>query len=159
LLPLASHLGPAALGALTCALFFGLARRFVGVGAASLATLAVGLGTATAYWARSPFGEMLQIASFTGYVLAIHDALEDASANSGRRVGLWAGLLVNSKLVFVLAIPVVAAVLAWRLRREPRRLLVFFGWAALMMLPGVALVLYWNWARWGNPLDTGYDSF
>jgi Dolichyl-phosphate-mannose-protein mannosyltransferase len=155
-LPLASHFGSAILGALTCVLFFRLARRFTGVGAASAATVLVGLGSLVWYYARSPYTEIFQTFAFTGYALAFLDALDDPSAPAGRRLGLWAGLLFSTKLVYVIALPGVAAVFAWRWRREPRRLLVFFGWAALMLVPFVVVILLYNWARWGSLLDTGY---
>src|SRR5262249_54281986 len=65
ILPLASHFGSAVLGGLPCALFFGLARRFSGVGAASVAMLLVGLGTLVWYYARSPYTEIFQTFAFT----------------------------------------------------------------------------------------------
>src|SRR5262245_45993178 len=46
---LAARLGPSAAGALACALFFALARRFVGVGAATMATVFVGVATAVGF--------------------------------------------------------------------------------------------------------------
>src|SRR5215470_5940264 len=156
ILPLASHFGSAILGALTCVLFFRLARRFAGVGAASAATVIVGLGTLVWYYARSPYTEIFQTFAFTGYTLAFLDALDDPSARAGRRIGLWAGLLFSTKLVYAVAIPGVAAVFAWRYRRELRRLLVFFVWAALMMVPFVVVILVHNWVRWGSFFDTGY---
>lgn len=158
-LPLASRFGSAILGALTCVLFFGLARRVTGVGPASAATVLVGLGTLVWYYARSPYTEIFQTFAFTGYALAFLDALDDPSAAAGRRVGAWAGLLFSTKLVYAIAIPGVALVFAWRFRRELRRLVVFFAWAALLMVPFAAVILYYNWLRWGNAFDSGYGAF
>jgi len=156
LFPLASHLAPGLLGALTCVLFYRTARRFAGVRAASLATLVMGLGTGVFYYARSAYSEALQTFCFAGFVLAIFNALDDPSAPAARRLGIWTGLLFNSKIVYLASVPGVAAVIAWRLRREPRRLLVFFAWAGAMLIPAFAVVLLYNWARWGSPLVNGY---
>jgi hypothetical protein len=140
------------------ALFFRLARRVASVGAASLATLVVGLATGVCYYARSPYTEALQTFSFTGFALAVFEGLDEPTPAAARRLGLWAGLLFHAKLVLFLALPGVAAVFAWRLRREPRRLVGLAGWAALVMAPFAALLLLYNVARWGSPFTTGYDE-
>src|SRR5688572_20711617 len=52
---LAFRLASAALGALTCALFFALARRFASIPAAAFTTAVVGLGTGVAVYSRTPY--------------------------------------------------------------------------------------------------------
>jgi hypothetical protein len=158
ILPIASHVGPAALGALACLLYFALARRFVSTRAATLATVAVGAATTVWVYARYPYSEVLQAACFTGFALALARAVEDPGAGAARALGLWAGLLVNAKLVYFVALPGAAAIVAWRLRREPRRMLPVAGWAAAVFVPLVLVIPWYNWARWGSPLVTGYGD-
>jgi hypothetical protein len=53
--PLTSHLAPAALGALACALFFLMCRRLaLGRAAAALGAVALALGTTVWVYARTP---------------------------------------------------------------------------------------------------------
>lgn len=156
--PIAAHVAPAALGALTCALFFALARRFASARAAGLATIALGVGTTVWVYARYPYTEILQTACFTGCLLALVAALDDPGPRTARWLGLAAGLLVSSKLVYFAAIPGAALVLAWRLRARPRELLVFFAWTALTFAPWVFLILFYNWLRYRSWLTTGYGG-
>jgi hypothetical protein len=157
-LPLASKLAPAFLAALTCALFFALARRFVDVTTATLTTLAVGFGTAVAVYSRTPYTEILQTCCFTGFVLAVAEALESPTARSARRAAFWLGLLLNAKLIFALSVPGVAALFIWRLRKNPRHLVTFFTWAAIVLAVMAVPILWYNAVRWGHPLATGYGS-
>lgn len=154
--PLATRLGPSALGALTCLLFFALARRFVRLPAAAFTTFVVGLGTGVAVYARTPYTEALQIACFTGLALTLHDALEEPSAATARRVALALGLLLNSKLIYALAVPGILAVFIWRLRRDPKRLALMLAWAAFVLALTVLPILWYNLVRWGSPMKTGY---
>lgn len=156
--PIASHLGPAALGALTCVLFFSLARRLASARAASLATVMVGVGTMVWVYARYPYSEVLQAACFTGFAHAIARILDEPDARAARWLGLWAGLLVNSKLVYFAALPGAALVLVWRLRDDPRRLVRLAGWATAVFVPLFCIIPFYNWVRYGNPLTTGYGA-
>jgi hypothetical protein len=157
-LPIAAHVAPAALGALTCVLFFGLARRFGSPRAATWATIVLGVGTMVWVYARYPYTEILQAACFTGCALALVRALDDPSPSSARWLGLAAGLLVSSKLVYFVAIPGAALVVAWRLRERPRELLTFFAWTAATFAPWIVLLLFYNWLRFGSLLSSGYGE-
>jgi hypothetical protein len=72
--------------------------------------------------------------------------------------GLWAGLLINTKTVFVLSLPGAALflALAWRPRYTILRRLV--GWSLVGLAPGVGATLVYNHARWGTPFATGYEA-
>lgn len=157
--PLASHLAPAALGALTCVLFFGLQRQ-LGVSAAAAWLSIATLGFATTVWvyARYPYSEILQAACFTGFFSQMLAVRNQEFRRGLVLLGVWAGLLLNAKLVYILVLPGALLYLIWYLRNEPRRLLKAIGWAAVGMSPFLVLILVYNWARWGSALVTGYES-
>lgn len=149
---LTSHLGPAACGALVCVLFFGICRR-LGIAPlpSALGTVALGFGTAVWVYARSPFSEIAQMACFTGFFgqLLRFAATPDRRAATG--LGVWAGLLINTKLALALALP--GAVLFLGMHRLPWRPLA----AAIPgLLGGLAITLVYNHLRWGSPFATGY---
>jgi hypothetical protein len=157
-LPLACKLASAALAAFTLVLFHGLARRHASGPAALATTLLVGVGTAIAYYARMPYTEILQACCFTGFTSAVDLALRDPDARAGRRLGLWVGLLVNAKLVFILVVPLVALLFAWRHRWQPRVYLRLFAWAAAVAALLAIPVLWYNWVRFGSVFVTGYGA-
>jgi hypothetical protein len=156
-LALASHLAPAALGALVCVLFFGFARR-QGVSApvAALGTGALALGTTLWVYARSPYAEVLQAAAFLGFFDALLAARAGPSRRALARAALWAGLLVASKPVYALALPGAAAILAWGDRDRRRALLRGLPIVAAALAPFAAMMLLYNWARWGSIANAGY---
>lgn len=164
--PLATHLAPAALGALACALFFSLAC-FLGVRprTASLCAAILAVGTMTWVYARYPYSEILQLACFLGLfgqVLRVAEA-GAAGAPVPRRaalwLGAWAGCLFNAKYVFGAAIVGGGLVVAWALRARRRELARVVGWAAVGGAPLLALALWYNWARWGAIGRTGYEPY
>jgi hypothetical protein len=155
-LPLAVRLGPTILGALTVMMFFSLARRFAGLQAATFTTAVVAVCTGVVVYSRVAYSEILQVCCFTGYILGTLRFLDDPTSSRARRLALWAGLLINAKLIYALAIPGVAAVVVWRLRREPRRLVACLAWAALVLALCAVPILWYNWVRFGGVLSTGY---
>jgi hypothetical protein len=157
--PLVAHLGPAALGALTCLLFFGIVRRLgVGRGAALASVGMLALGSTLWVYARYPYSEVLQAACFTGFFGRLLEAAKDPHRKNALLLGMWAGLLVNSKLVYVACLPGALVYLAWRLRGDWRALVRALAWAAAAMAPLFALILFYNFWRWGSPFVTGYES-
>jgi hypothetical protein len=160
--PFFSHLAPAALGALTCLLFFLLAARFVRPLVAAVATAALAAGTSVWVYARSPYSEILQAACFLLFFLGLLRTRASPDPRNALWLGAAAGALVATKLVYLVAVLGGAAWLAWRLLRgsEPRleagRLLRVFGWAALGVLPFALMVVAHNIARWGSPFSSGY---
>ncbi len=162
--PLAVHVGPAALGALIAVLFFGLARRLgVGVRAASAATAMIVVGTTVWVYARYPYSEILQAAMFLGFFAAAVDVLESIDTGVARghaiALGVWSGLLLNSKFVYAAAIGLVGLALIWSLRRDRRALVKVAAWGLVGFLPLFALALFYNWLRWGSISETGYGPY
>ncbi|HEY3352121.1 MAG TPA: hypothetical protein VGQ83_02650 [Polyangia bacterium] len=158
-----AHLSPALLMAGACVLFLALCRRRgASPGWAVGLTLALGLTTICFVYARSPYAEALQ-------TFALVWLLERTLAQARRLtlpgmalLGLAAGVLFSSKIVYVLVLPLCAAyVVAERLRAERaawRRLLHGCGVALAAFLPFVALALWHNWVKTGSLFHTGYEG-
>lgn len=175
-LPIASHVGPAALGAWLCVLFFGLARRLGGLRGAVIGTATLALGTSVWVYARSPYSESLQAVAFLGCFATLLALVRPFGRSPGPtstpesvpepaamdpaatplRLGLWLGALLAAKPVYALVAPGALALLfvANRERRHawPR----LAAQVALGAAPFVVLVLAYNWARWGSIFDAGY---
>jgi hypothetical protein len=147
--PLFSHAACAFFAALACALFYGLQRK-LGVGplAASLVTVALGVGSLLFPYAHDPFSESLQTACFTGFFAELIDTSERRSR--GLALGAWAGLLINTKLIFVLVLPGAAIYLLARLWGDWRRLAATALIAALGLAPFIWMSLDYSYARWGT---------
>jgi hypothetical protein len=155
-LPICSHLGPAALGALTCLLFFSLCGQLgVSRRMALWGTAAVGFATIIAVYARSPYSEITQAACFTGFFARLLRVRRSSDLWGAVALGSWAGMLVNSKLVYAASIAGGLVLVLWAWRRDPRALLRILGGAALGILPWVILMLLYNWARWGSVTSFG----
>lgn len=161
--PLASHIGPAALGALVGLLFFRLCL-FLGssLSGARLGVLLVSFGTMVAVYARSPYSEITQTAAFLAYYLALLAWLERPTLRRAALFGLALGALCNIKMVFALALPGAAVMGLLRLRslggKPLRHILAHGGMAALGALPGLLLLLGYNYARTRSFLQTGYPA-
>jgi hypothetical protein len=153
-----SHLGTALLGALTCVLFFGLCRR-LGTRplSAGLATVALGLGTTLWVYARYPYSEVLQAACFTGFFGQLLKTRQDPSRRNGAFFGLWVGLLVNAKYVYLASVAMGALYLIWTLRGRWRTMLETAMAALVAGLPFAAMILLYNYARWGSVTNAGYN--
>jgi hypothetical protein len=159
-LPWASHLGPAALGALSCVLLFGLCLRLgLSRAMASATTLLAGLGCGIWVYSHYTYTDILQTAAFTGMLLALVRLTQERDGKSAAWLGAAAGALLAAKIVYAVALPGVIAVALWALRSEPRRIPRLLAAAALPFLAFVALIPYYNWARFGSPLDSGYNAY
>jgi hypothetical protein len=158
--PLASHLAPAALGALACVLFFLL---LIDLGrtprTASLCTAILALSTTLWVYARYPYSEIVQLACFLGAFRATWRVLESPTRREALWFGFWAGCLLNAKYVYALAIVGAVATIAWTLRARRGELKRVIYWAAATGGPLLALALFYNWARWGNIFETGYGPY
>lgn len=158
--PVFTHLAPAALGALACVIFFGLlvdlgrSRR-----TASLCTAILAVATTTWVYARMPYSEILQLACFLGLVRQTLRLAADPSRKQALWFGVWAGLLLNSKYVFALAIAGAAALVAWTHRKNRPVLLRAAGWAAATGVPFVVLALAYNYLRFGDIRKSGYEPY
>jgi hypothetical protein len=155
-LPFCAHLGPAALGALTCVLFFsicgmlGVSRRM-----ALWGTAAVGFGSIVAVYARCPYSEIVQVACFTGFLRSLLRVRKSADFWGAVALGAWAGMLFNSKIVYAGSIAGGFLLIVWAWRRDPRGLLKVLGGAALGFLPWLGAMMLYNWARYGSPTNIG----
>jgi hypothetical protein len=155
-LPMAAHIGPAFMAALTCLLFFNLCRRLgVSPGMTLWGTAACGLATVVTVYARVAYSEIAQIACFTGFFGRLLIMRKESSFWGGVALGLWAGMLLNSKLVYGGSIAGAGLLLLWSWRREPRQLIPILSGAALGFAPWVGVMLLYNWARWGSVLSFG----
>jgi hypothetical protein len=152
------HLAPVLLGALTCVLFFGICRRLgAGPVSAALTTIALGLGSTLWVYSRYTYSEVLQTACFTGFFAQLLETQRNPSRRSGALLGMWAGLLVNAKYIYIISAAGGAIYLVAALRGRWRILLETAVAAMVAALPFAALVLLYNYARWGDPFAAGYD--
>jgi hypothetical protein len=128
-------------------------------------SLAVGYGLTSFAWpyVRTFFSEPLTAL----LILIAAERLEacriasphEAALYSGI-AGLAAGLLVATRIAAGVALPVLGLYvlwLAWR-SRSLRTALALCGAWLLGLLPGIALIAWYNWARFGTLLATGYAS-
>jgi hypothetical protein len=157
---LASHVAPSLMMSTACVLFFLiLRRRRLTPGWATGGALIVAFATLCFVYARSPYSEALQ-------TLVLMWLVERTLAMGERptTVGLsWlavaAGVLVNSKLVNVLFLPLSAA---YVIDRAYRRGDVDRVWRALPLVLLIfaefaAIALWHNWLKTGSIWDSGYQ--
>jgi len=169
--PWAAHLAPALAGALTALVFF-LACRQQGVGAAASLVATGFLAFATTIWvyARSPYSEILQALCFTFFFVRVVQMGRAATAGNALWVGFAAGLLVSTKLLFVLALPGAALYVVACLKAncpsgldKPGakalllRILRLAGCALAAFAPFLLITLLYNRVRWGGFFASAYD--
>jgi hypothetical protein len=157
-LVLTSHVAPALAAALACALAFAAMARFARKRAALVATLALAFASLLFVYARYPMSEAIQAACVMGFVYELARFVQ--GERERRRcvaVGVWAGAVVNAKMVLALGVlgGLIAAACVVRERAALRRMA---AGAALGGLPWLVLVLVYNHLRWGSPFDTGYGE-
>ena len=154
---LTSHLAPTVLGTLACLLFFGLCGR-VGVSLlpAALTTLAFAFATSVWVYARYPYSETLQLCCFTGFFTKLLDVRSRPTWRHAVGLGVWAGLLVNAKPVFLVSGLGTGLFLIWELRRSWRALLRVALVSSAAAAPLAAVYLLYNYLRWGSFTFTGY---
>ena len=152
-----SHLAPTLLGTLSCVLFFGLCRR-LGMRPIPTAASTLALAFATSVWvySRYPYSETLQLACFTGFFAKLLDVHESPTWRQSVLLGVWAGLLVNAKPVFLLSGIGAGLFLMWELRRNWRALALVALVSVASAFPFGAAYLYYNYLRWGSIYSTGY---
>ena len=155
------HLVPAAILGLTGVLLI----RFlliigVGVLAASLSTAALAFSTILFVYGRIVWSDILQAAMFWGFFSELVLAAREPSRGGAVKVGIWAGLLLNTKYTFALALPGAVLFLAWEAwpRLRARGVAALFAWMAAGLLPFVLFILWSNHHRWGDALYPGYGG-
>lgn len=158
--PLATHVGPAALGALACVLLFQLLRE-LGIRATTASACAAILACSTTTWvyARMPYSEILQLVGFLGLFRAVLRTCDAPIRRHALWLGAWAGIAFNAKYIFAAAILGGALVIGWTLRRRRAELLLVARWAAVTGVPLLALALAYNYLRWGAIGRTGYEPY
>jgi hypothetical protein len=153
------HVGPAFFGALTCVLFLSACCALkIKRGLASFGSLLVGLGTSVWVYARSPYSEVVQAATYMGFVGSLLAFWIRPRKATAFRVGLWAALLINSKVVFVLALPAGLFVCLYRLRKHLKTFLLLSPWAMVPIAAGAWVIMLHNQARTGVVTNTGYAA-
>ena len=152
-----SHLAPIVLGTLACVMFFGLCRR-LGVRPIAAAACTVALAFASSVWvySRYPYSETLQLVCFTGFFAKLLEVRKSPTWRQAALLGMWAGLLVNAKPVFLVSGLGAGAFLAWELRRNWRALLLVSLVSVAAAVPFGAIYLWYNYLRWGSIFSTGY---
>jgi hypothetical protein len=159
--PLTSHVGSQVIAAVGCVVFLRL-LLFLGlsVRAASLGTLILAFATLLPIYARTAWSEALQTVAFIGFYSGVIRLYRQPSRGAALWFGIWAGVLLNAKYVFALAIPGAVAMLAfqaWRSRKF-RDYLVAGLWTGIGGLAFAGIALWYNRARSdsGSAVNTGY---
>jgi hypothetical protein len=158
--PLATHVAPAALGALACMLMF-LLLRDLGIRrrVASACTVILAVATTTWVYARMPYSEIMQLACFLGLFRSVLRVLDKPDKRDAIWLGIWAGCLFNAKYVFASAIVGAAVLIIWTYRKQRGDLKRVLLWAAIAGAPFLVLALLYNYARWGSITATGYEPY
>jgi hypothetical protein len=159
--PMTSHFGSQVACAIGCLVLFRL-LAYLGLSllAASLGTFAFAFGSFLPIYARSAWSEGLQAACFMGFYSALLRVKGEPGRRTGLWFGLWLGLLINCKYVFVLVLPGAVLFLAYHAwqRRQWKSVLAAAAWS---MVPGAflaAVILWYNWARTGASTNSGYPT-
>jgi hypothetical protein len=159
--PMTSHLGNQVMAALGCLVFFRL-LVYLGISlvGASLSTLALAFATFLPVYGRTAWSEGLQASCFIGFYSALLRLKDDPGRKTGVWFGIWVGLLINTKYVFVLVLPGAVLFLAYHgwCRGQWRRLFRAAAWSALPGALLLAVILWYNWARTGASTNSGYPT-
>jgi hypothetical protein len=156
----ASHLSPALMMAAAGALFFlMLRRRGVEPAWATGGTLIVAFATLCFVYARSPYSEALQTLVLV-WLIERTLAMGDRPTLPGLGwLAVAAGVLVNSKLVNVLFLPLVVWYVVARAQRRGELGVVLRALPICIFIFAefMALALWHNWLKTGSILDSGYQ--
>ena len=138
-------------------MLFGLCRQ-LGMAPIPAAATALAFAWCTSVWvyARYPYSETLQLVCFTGFFAKLLDCRQRPTWRQATLLGLWAGLLVNAKPVFLLSGLGGGLFLAWELRRNRRALALIAAASLATSAPLGAIYLYYNYLRWNGIFATGY---
>ena len=158
--PLATHVGPSALGALACALLFLLLRDLrIRRRTASACAAILAVSTTTWIYARMPYSEIAQLACFLGMFRSLLRVTAEPTRRDAIWLGVWAGLLFNTKYVFASAIIGAGLLVVWTYRKRRPELGRVLAWAAIAGAPFLVLALVYNYLRWGSITQTGYEPY
>ncbi len=155
---LACHFGSSILGALIAWLFFRMCLRHgASPAVARWAAILLAAGTTIWVYARSPFTEIVQAACFTGFFLELSSLTKRLDRRTALAAGIWAGLLLNSKYIYALSLPGAFLVVALAHRKSWRAMLKAAAWATAGLVPGLVMMLLYNYLRFGDVTKTGYS--
>jgi hypothetical protein len=153
------HLAGGLLGALTAWLFFLLCLRHgASPKVARWAAILLAMGSMVWVYARYPFTEIVQIVCFTGFFLELSQLARRLDRRTAVAAGLWAGMLLNTKYIYALCMPGALLVVAFEHRKTWRDLLRALAAVAVGLLPGVIMLLLYNFIRFGSITKTGYTK-
>jgi hypothetical protein len=156
-----SHLVPAALTAITCVLYVRFVLLLgVGVGVASLCALILAFGTMLFVFGRVVWADIAQATAFWGFFSELLLELRQPDRKAAVKVGIWAGLLVNTKYIYILTVlggGAFATTQIWA-RLGARRAAALAGWTVLAALPFAIPVCWFNYVRSGTLFSSGYGT-
>jgi len=156
---LACHLSGGLLGALVVWLFFRLCLRH-GASAKVARVSAIALATGSIVWvyARYPFTEIVQVACFTGFFLELSQLARRLDRRTALATGLWAGMLLNTKYIYALCLPGALLIIAIEHRKSLGLLVRALALVGVGLLPGMVMLLLYNYLRFGSVAKTGYNG-
>jgi hypothetical protein len=155
----ACHLSPALMMAGACVLFFHLLRRRTSDRWALFGTLMLAFGTFVFIYARSPYSEALQTLAMMWLLERTLSQAESPTLNGLTWMGIAAGVLCNSKLVYVLLLPLCVGYLVYEWRRAGilSRALLRTPLAVFAFAEFAFLAVWHNRLKTGSWLDSGYQ--
>lgn len=160
LFALCAHLAPSLWMAATCALLYHLLRRRgVPLPWALGGTLATAFASLLFIYARAPYSEALQTLVMLWVVERTLAQAESPTPHGMAWLGLSCGVLINTKLVYVLVLPCVCLYLLAQRRRagDLGRLVALSPLALLPFLEMVGLALLHNHLKTGSIWSSGYQ--
>jgi hypothetical protein len=161
---LATHFMPALLMAAAGALFYRAARRRkASPRLALLLTATLSFATICFVYARVAYAEALQTFALLLLVERTLAQGDKLTLPGMAIVGLAAGVLLNSKIVYALLLPLFVAYLLWahlhdRARRDVRRLAMAGGVALLAFLPFLVAAVWHNLIKTGTLYRSGHEG-
>ncbi len=119
--------------------------------------LVVLLGFSTQIWWVTTRGGVWHTGQLIATILTLCCLIELWGSRRALLVGLLAGAAFLTRAPLAFALPFYALLLAGPLIWEPRRW-PWRDWLLLAagVLPSLAFFFWYNWARFGNPLESGY---
>jgi len=119
--------------------------------------LVVLLGFSTQIWWVTTRGGVWHTGQLIATILTLCILIELWGSRRAFLIGLLAGAAFLTRAPLAFAIPFYALLLAGPLIWEPRRW-PWRDWLLLAagVLPSLAFFFWYNWARFGNPLESGY---
>lgn len=160
LFALASHVSPSLMMAGACALLWlMLRRRGASPRWALFGTLATAFSTLVFIYARAPYSEAVQTLALLWLVERTLAQGEETTPAGLGWLGLAAGVLINTKLVYVLLLPCVAAYLIVKRRQsgDLDRLWRAVPLAALAFAELTLVALWHNHIKTGSVWVSGYQ--